>query len=84
MATELIPFNPNKVLQKITRNIQAAENNEHEQAWSQAVIRHLENLKAPVGIQPKRGKKLYISLGKSVSAVDIIINQLPDGKGNVR
>lgn len=77
-ACGVIPFNPNRVLQKIPRNVQP--DGTQEQAWSQAIIDHLEQFKTDSGGKSlqKKGKKVNISPGKSIAAADLIINSLTD------
>ena len=44
-AYGIYPLDPNKVLNKIPRNNPANENDLHEQAWTQAIVEHLDRLK---------------------------------------
>lgn len=66
-----------KVFKKIPRNVQNEEDPQ-EQAWTKAIIDHLEKLKDSAGAPPKRGKKVNIVFGKSISVGDLTIKSLTD------
>lgn len=69
-ACGIVPLNPDRVLQKIPRNVQATENVENDnRVWTQVIVDHLEQLKTtPIQSTTKRGKKLILKRGKVFQA----------------
>ncbi|XP_050305884.1 uncharacterized protein LOC126743011 [Anthonomus grandis grandis] len=85
-ACGIFPLDPNKVLNKIPRNLHIEENGENnDQAWSNTIISHLKNLKTTPNQSTKRGKKIIIEAGKSVSSQSLlstIIDKTPTKKSS--
>ncbi|KAJ8952784.1 hypothetical protein NQ318_008101, partial [Aromia moschata] len=53
-ACGIYPLDPNKVLNKIPRNNPANETDHNEQAWTQAIVEHLNRLKVSTATAVKR------------------------------
>lgn len=74
-ACGIVPFNPDQTLKKIghLRKTENAENdNEVEQTWSDTIVSHLRQLRTGGESAPKRGKRVSVEAGKSISVRDII------------
>lgn len=71
-ACGIVPLNPNKVLNKIPRNVENNNAENDDRAWSQTIVNHLDNLKTTPNQVTKRGKKINIEAGKSVSSNDLL------------
>lgn len=72
-ACGLVPFNPDQTLKKIAllRNTENAEN-EVEQTWTDTIVSHLRELRSGGESAPKRGKRISVEAGRSVSVADLI------------
>lgn len=78
-ACGISPWNPDIVLHKLPRNNPTVNrDNDDEHAWTQSIVEHLERLKSSTGTTGKRGKKINITAGKSISTADLIISTLID------
>ncbi|KAJ8917940.1 hypothetical protein NQ315_002635 [Exocentrus adspersus] len=73
-ACGIVPFNPEVVLKKIK-----TVDNASESSMTQVLVEHLHQLKTGPNEAPKRGKKVSIAAGKSITSADF--NQ---GKENKR
>lgn len=57
-ACGIVPFDPERVLNKVSRNVPQNENiQQNELAWREALVEHLDRLKTFTVNATKRGKK---------------------------
>lgn len=68
-ACGIVPFNPNAVLDKIKQRTE--DTGQMETSWSDVLVERLDELKSGPSQAPKRGKKVNIVAGKSITTNDV-------------
>lgn len=68
-ACGIVPFNPNAVLDKIKQRTE--DTGQMETSWSDVLVERLDELKSGPSQAPKRGKKINIVAGKSITTNDV-------------
>lgn len=81
-ACGISPFQPDVVFKKIRhlRTLQQQEESgqQVERAWCNTIVEHLNQMRTGVGEAPKRGKKLNVPAGRSVSVADLVPTLMDD------
>lgn len=74
-ACGIVPFEPNRVMQKIPQHRQLEDNGEiAERSWTETFVDHLKDMRqGPSGTHRGRGKRVNVRAGRSIVPSDITI-----------
>lgn len=74
-ACGIVPFNPQVVLEKMAYRKAPAEG--ADDSWTSVLVAHLDELKTGGNSAPKRGKKVAVIAGKSITSGDLEKKEAP-------